>query len=616
MKIYKAVILLFMVNSLAAQKIPSKFVTINDLLETDDDVFKDIPAKIVFRNIYFEFGKVFEVHERVKIYNKEGLEYSNWEIPFDEIESLKATTYNLEDGKIIKTKVTSNSIYMEEVEEDYQINKITFPNVKVGSIIELSYKLSGVGLKNIYCQSSIPIKKFKLVLRNPNYVNLNVAENSSSIVQLKVEEKTKEIIYSGENIAGLKFERYLGGINNYRGRLFLEIAYAYGSNKLKRWSQVAAFYNEGKNGFKDLLSMRKVYKKDLKIVLGTEQDLLIRAKRVYSFVQKNIKWNNYYSRGEIKLEKVYNNKEGSVGAINLILIAMLRDAGIKAYPMLIASKSNGFIKFPTIIGFNNTIACVQILDKKYLVDASRKFANFGELPISYVNGDGLVLYGKGLFELLTTRTRAKSKTSTNINASINTEDLSLSGRVENRISGYYAWDHRLTYENNVEGIYQKELEDSFNFLEIDNLVTKDFKNIDKPITLYYDFTLGDYVEKINNQLYIEPFIIFGEKENYFKQENRIYPIDFLYPTGKNLIINFDIPKGYRVESVPKSKDIQLSDNVASLIFKSEIIDSKIKVILSLQINYSIVSAKYYQEIKNLFSEYISITKSKIVLSKK
>jgi len=615
MRIFCLLFVFFITEVAVAQRIKAPFVSINDLMETKDEIFEDAPAKIIFRNIYFEYGNVLEVHERVKIYTKEGLDYSNWEIPFNEIRHLKAATYNLEDGKIVKTDIKGSSIFKEEVSEDDFVNKITFPKVREGSIIEVSYKVNGIGLKDIYCQSSLPIAHFKLVLRNPNYVDLNIAENSLSNVRLEVEQTRKELVYVGTNIPSLGNEEYLGGINNYRGRIFIEPARAYGTDKLKKWEQVVKYHYDGRRGYKDALGMSKVYKKDLIIALGNEKDKLAQAKRVFSFVQKNFTWNQFYGKFSPSLEKVYRLKEGSSGAINLIMIAMMREGGLNAKPMLVASKRNGYIRFPTITGFNNTIACVEIHGKKYLLDASRKLANFGELPFAFVNGDGLVAGENYSYELVSTRTTTKSKNTIMVECSFDPSKLTVSGDVKQRISGYYAWQHREDYENLAKGDFGEDLEANHNFLTVDKLASKDMQDVTKPVSLYYKMDLTDYGEEIGDQIYFEPMLYFGIKENPFKEDERFFPIDYIYPLSKSVAIQFKVPEGYQVTALPEATKVALSKGIGSLPFTCQSKDGTISVNFSFQMNVSVVPPEFYDEIKNLYSEYIELSKSKIVLLK-
>ena len=149
-----------------AQKPPIKFgdVPIEDLKMTRYE--KDSSAAAVVLADYGEstieydqsedrFVLRFERVQRIKILTKDGLRYANFSIPLyhdgssdEKIGSLKAYTYNLENGKIVETKMKNDGVFREKSNANLDITKITLPNVKEGSIVEISYKVNSDFLFN------------------------------------------------------------------------------------------------------------------------------------------------------------------------------------------------------------------------------------------------------------------------------------------------------------------------------------------------------------------------------------------------------------------------------------------------------------------------------------
>ncbi|MDQ3536809.1 MAG: DUF3857 domain-containing protein, partial [Bacteroidota bacterium] len=85
----------------------------------------------------------FERHVRIKILKKSGYNAANDAIPFYrhnstrvEVINLKGYTYNMEGGKIIKSKLEKDGIFEEVVNDNWTLKKITLPNIKEGSVIE------------------------------------------------------------------------------------------------------------------------------------------------------------------------------------------------------------------------------------------------------------------------------------------------------------------------------------------------------------------------------------------------------------------------------------------------------------------------------------------------
>ncbi|MBL4604507.1 MAG: hypothetical protein JKY02_02240, partial [Flavobacteriaceae bacterium] len=74
-----------------------------------------------------------EIHVRVKIYNKEGFDKATNEIRYlkpdkgfkDKITSIKAYTYNLVDGKVVKDKLSSKDIFESKLSKSYSVKKLT-----------------------------------------------------------------------------------------------------------------------------------------------------------------------------------------------------------------------------------------------------------------------------------------------------------------------------------------------------------------------------------------------------------------------------------------------------------------------------------------------------------
>jgi len=111
---------------------------------------------------------ITDIHKRIKIYSKEGFNQATQEIGYykdgstkERIGALKAYTYSLENGKIIKTKVEKDQIFDEEKSEYFGVKKVTFPKIKEGVVLEIKYSITSPFLTNIddiEIQKNIPVK--------------------------------------------------------------------------------------------------------------------------------------------------------------------------------------------------------------------------------------------------------------------------------------------------------------------------------------------------------------------------------------------------------------------------------------------------------------------------
>src|SRR5688572_20279643 len=112
-------------------------------------VIADIGSTEMIGNNKNDFSLVFKKYKRAHILNKNGYDIANVEIGIytngsaeEELKSLKAVTYNLENGKVVETKLeTKSAVFKDKINKNLVIKKFTFPNIKEGSIIEYEYKL-------------------------------------------------------------------------------------------------------------------------------------------------------------------------------------------------------------------------------------------------------------------------------------------------------------------------------------------------------------------------------------------------------------------------------------------------------------------------------------------
>ena len=160
MKICKGLIFLLVLNIYAISysfAVPRPKVKFGNVLPKDFDIRFypiDTSASAVF---LFDNGKAFfegnnegylsviyTRHARIHILTKNGFDaatvsfptYSYSDFTNDKIKKFEAVVYNIENGKIIETKVDKESVFRDKVVKGVTINKFTFPNVKEGSIIE------------------------------------------------------------------------------------------------------------------------------------------------------------------------------------------------------------------------------------------------------------------------------------------------------------------------------------------------------------------------------------------------------------------------------------------------------------------------------------------------
>ena len=115
-----------------------------------------------YRKSYLEYQRtgnfhlITEVHERIKIYNKDGLNYATKAIKLyaggsddEDLNGIKGYTYSLVGNKIIENKLKKDAVFKTELSKYWHEVKFTMPNVKEGVIIEYKYRIDSPYLTNV-----------------------------------------------------------------------------------------------------------------------------------------------------------------------------------------------------------------------------------------------------------------------------------------------------------------------------------------------------------------------------------------------------------------------------------------------------------------------------------
>lgn len=123
----------------------------------DAVIIADIGSSVLEGNNKGWFSLRFKHFKRVHILNKNGYDLANVAISLfsdgdneEILDKVKAVTYNLENGKVVETKLdVRNSVFNDKINKNWVVKKFTLPNVKEGSIIEYEYTQTSDFLRNL-----------------------------------------------------------------------------------------------------------------------------------------------------------------------------------------------------------------------------------------------------------------------------------------------------------------------------------------------------------------------------------------------------------------------------------------------------------------------------------
>lgn len=655
-----------------AQKSELGKVTLEELNQKQHPIESEADAAFLFNHgkcyIDYAVGKGFvlvtEVEAKIKIYNKEGYNFANVNVPIyhdgssvETVEFSNAYTYNLVNGKIEKTKLKKEGEFTEKINKYNSYRKITMPNITEGCIVEYKYIIRSPFISNVpdwYFQKPIPVNNSTFTFSVPEYFTFNVnsrgylfptvttnrketvhnftdkervqsgsgfgATVSSNFSQQKISYMEDIKTYSLNDIPSIHNEDFVSNIRNYTASISHELTAIRYPNQSPRflsttWEEVTKNIYDNES-FGAELKRTGYFEKDIEVGISGTKTRDEKINYVFDFVKNNIKWNEdygYFCDGGVR--NAYKNKTGNVAEINLMLTAMLRHAGVNANPVLISTRQHGIPLFPSRMAFNYVICAVEIENDLILLDATDNNSIPNILPLRAVNWFGRLIRKDGSSNVVELSPKQISKYNVLLNALI-TPEGKVVGKVMNQRTDYTAFVQRDNYANVNPEQYIERLENRYKGIDIENLQTQNLTtNLNKPYSESFDFVDNNDVEIIGDKMYVSPMLFYAMTENPFKREKREFPVDFTFPFHEKHTISLEIPEGYVVESLPKTEGFAITDSLAAFKYVINHNGNKIQVLIQEELNTPIFSTEHYQDLKEYYQKVVDKQNEKIVFKK-
>ncbi|PTT23254.1 transglutaminase, partial [Chryseobacterium sp. HMWF028] len=563
-----------------------------DLSKAKSLLDENAPAEILYKSAYFMIdANTGNLHKRyfyrVKIYDKDKAEdWLNLEIPIYNVgtnrESLgkfKAFTYNLENGNVVPVKVEKSSQYKSKENKYVSLTKFAFPNVKNGSVLEYQYEIVSPFrfiIPEVLIESDTPSLNTEYVLDAP--INMSYNVNYTGEMTPKYREMEERNLYGAqyktyrfayENIKGFKTEKFVRNDRNFRTKIGAELnSTNFGELKLysSSWDQIGKRLYES-DDFGGELKRTKLAKENMPAAVSGMKTDLEKANAIFSYIQKTFTWNK--DRGiytEDGIKKLLETKVGNAAEINLFLVMMLREAGLKADPLVISTVENGLINLvsPNISNMNFVLAAVNLDNQLHIYDATSKQSSLDEIPLKNWNQFGILVTKEKTLQIQMSNLKS-SNTFLTANAKIN-DDGSISGTYSDRDTGAYAMYVKDSYDDNAEK-YKKQYKENFS-MDFTDINSKVLENGDFESSM--KFSSSNLIDRVGKKMIINPMLFLSKSSNEFDQtEVRKYPIDFGSPTTKVKKITLEIPEGYVIEEMPKEKKIVTEDKEISYTYSVE-----------------------------------------------
>jgi hypothetical protein len=627
-----------------AQKSPIKFgeIPLEDLRMTSYPLDSSAAAVILsnygeayLKVIGDEVVLTFERHVRIKILKKDGLDWANVSIPLyhsggseEKMMNLKASTYNLDKGKIIESKMSKEGIFKEKFSRYTNYQKFTLPNVKEGSVIEYSYNLQSdyyTQFPNWEFQKSIPVRwsEFWAIIPEDfiyeKYMQGYLPVTSYETKQIGMTDYTaKAQHWICKDVPAFKEEPYMTNEEDYRSKVNFALSHINTRTGTKEimgsWEKLKEDLLKNESFWGVISGSGFLKEKAAEITAGiTDPDQ--KVEKIYTYVKQNLEWDGQKDYLADNLKKIFEARKGTSGDINLALASLLDKAGVSVNMILLSTRDHGVIRqsYPMSRQFNYVVCAVRMKDKTVLLDATEKFLPMGILPERCLNGEGMIV-SKLDFGWMKLETKTKEKTTTTTELKLD-ETGELTGNVNLAMDGYAANSMRKEYNKKGEEKFIKDFIGTKPW-DVRKTTFENVSDIGLTAKQNHDVSITDNVSAAGDVMYINPFLINDHEENPFKQETRQYPVDFGRNIERLYMFKMTIPDSYIVDELPKSKVINLAGNAARYTLNASQTGNIINIVSMFQINKGLFLQEEYPNLKEFYNQIIAKQSEQIVIKKK
>ncbi len=331
------------------------------------------------------------------------------------------------------------------------------------------------------------------------------------------------------------------------------------------WDEVAKWYH---SLVQDRYQLPPQAKEKVQELIAGAQNDREKIQRLYTFLQ------NYTRYVAIYLDiggwqpnscaSVFENKHGDCKDLSTLMIAMLAEAGLAAYPALMLTRDEGVVltDFPSN-QFNHVLVFAPLENDTIWLECTADYMVAGELPDDREGCEVLVVKESGGEIISTPLSRSEdNRWESRINARLASSGaLVLSGELHAR--GKQAQDLRsgLVYrkpDEQKDWLRNRVLGRNVPKLALENYtlgyLTEDCH---LPLAIEFSGTVTNFAPASARRLFLNPNILNrASRGSVPEAEERKFPVYYRYAYMDVDSVEIELPFGFSIESAPPPQDIE------------------------------------------------------------
>ena len=533
------------------------------------------------------------------------------------------TTINVKPDEIHDISYGDGDMYV-----DARLKAFSMPALEAGAIVDYAYVLENKapyipggfwtgwyfgGIEpRMLSRFTITAPKSMILKETPH----NIKSGSMTRLQKDQTDGTVLYTYAMKKIDPLQVEPLMPP----SGRVLPQLQVS----TLKDWQEVSGLYYRLA---KDRMTADDAIKHEVAALTQGKATPEEKAKAIYYYVEEKTR----YVAKELGIGAIQprpaaqtcDYRYGDCKDMATLLVAMLREAGIKAYPVLLNAGSRETVhdKLPGVEAFNHAICVAEINGKEYWLDATAQVCPWGQIPGGDRGADAFVIRdGVGTFETIPPYAPDDNRQTLDAKLALKA-DGSASGTVTINSNGDNNMGIRAAFmslptdkqkqliENIARGIAPNP--------RIGEFHVSDYSNKDVPVSLSFDVTFPAWAKKSGDLLVFaaSPEQNAGRNSSPFGQDTvRILPITQEVPQRGDSSLDLTLPSGYAVLAPPSEADIK--SDLGRYQRMVSVSGNRLTIKINGTDYRASVAANRYGEMQTYFDNYLRATEESVIVKKR
>lgn len=545
----------------------------------------------------------------------------------ESVTSIRGITYN-QDGTF--NVLDNNTLRTVDLNSRYRIMEFEMPEVRQGSVIEYAYTVRRryiEELPDFHFSHRVPVQEANLYIKHVDYMRYNSIEenidftlnynehrvDTSSIPHVFTYQRPDPIYietWQANDIPAIDAVEFVSSLNDIRGKLKFQISeFGIPRQSLENsWEFVTAQIRRHNNPFQivnrnsELLELGESLFDDI-------SDMSVRQDSIFQYVNQRVQFNELGAVfADSDLSHVLAGEPADQAEINMLLLTLLRGAGLEAKPLYISGREFGRINksFPSLYQFNRMLVISDIDGTKRFMDASYSYSMPDLIPVISYNEQGMIFNGTDYEWVEIVPDRSLFHLGVDINAELSAEG-DLSGTLSATVRGYPAREIRSKISRGVhaEEIIAETFFEAYSDLDLATssvLVNDQNRN---EVSVKTDFMIQNYSITYTDGIEFRPMVVGYLFSNPFESTVRNTPVTLDAPEKLSINYSIRLPAGFETDVAGETRSTSLR---GAELFEEYLVDgSLIEYSFDINISQKEFPSDQYAELRRLYERWVNLS---------